>query len=266
MKVKQYIVTYNNEYQINKCIDSIYDNLSDDELSMLDITVISNHSNLILSEINKKRVNVLMNDLRPDFSTGHLARNWNQCIINGFVSLKNPACDILITCQDDTEFQLNYISQLIDLHKKYSFIQLGSGDACISYTPSSVIKIGLWDERFCNIGHQEADYFLRAYLYNNEHSSINDPHGKYLNQIDHYAIIKNTVSGCDRQESYHIESQRYHHVSHKVYNAKWGFLGVNNWLDEAPIISNPLINSFILYPYFEKDISYDSLVKQKYIF
>ena len=162
MKIKQYIVTYNNSLQINNCLDSIFSKLSKEELSILEIYIINNHSNL---EINKEyldNITILNNNLRPDFSTGHLARNWNQAIINGFQNLNNPDCDIVITNQDDTIFKENYINQIIELHKNFDLIQFGWGDNFISYTPNAIKRIGLWDERFCNIGYQEADYLLRA--------------------------------------------------------------------------------------------------------
>ena len=34
MKIKQYIVTYNNELQINNCLKSIFDGLSAEELNI----------------------------------------------------------------------------------------------------------------------------------------------------------------------------------------------------------------------------------------
>jgi uncharacterized protein YkvS len=81
MKIKQYIVTYNNKIQINNCLESIFSKLSNEELSILDVYIINNHSNLDIDEKYLNRVTILNNDLRPDFSTGHLSRNWNQAII-----------------------------------------------------------------------------------------------------------------------------------------------------------------------------------------
>jgi hypothetical protein len=111
MKIKQYIVTYNNSLQINNCLDSIFSKLSEEELSVLEIYIINNHSNL---EINKEYLNnitILNNDLRPDFSTGHLSRNWNQAIINGFKSLKNPFC---IECV--SFFAKLYLTSIYEIH------------------------------------------------------------------------------------------------------------------------------------------------------
>jgi GT2 family glycosyltransferase len=159
MKVKQYIVTYNNQIQINNCLESIFSKLNNDELSILDIFIINNHSDLNIDVKYLDKITILNNELRPDFSTGHLSRNWNQAIINGFKDLKTPDCDILITNQDDTLFKENYINKLIELHKNFDLIQFGWGDNFISYTPNAIKQIGLWDERFCYIGYQEADYF-----------------------------------------------------------------------------------------------------------
>ena len=122
MKIKQYIVTYNNNKILHNCLQSIFNNLNDYELDILDVYVINNHSNFALEEKFKDKVNVIHNYGRPDFSTGHLSRSWNQCIIHGFVDLNNPSVDIVATCQNDTIFQKNYVTNLIELHKIYDFV------------------------------------------------------------------------------------------------------------------------------------------------
>lgn len=90
-----------NEMYKEYCLDSIFSKLSKEELSILEIYIINNHSN---SEINKDYLdNITI--LRPDFSTGHLSRNWNQAIINVFQNLKNPDYNIVITNQNDIIFR-----------------------------------------------------------------------------------------------------------------------------------------------------------------
>lgn len=41
-------------------------------------------------------------------------------------------------------------------------LPLHAGDALTSYTAAAISKIGLWDERFCNIGWQDLDYWFRV--------------------------------------------------------------------------------------------------------
>jgi hypothetical protein len=270
MKIKQYIVTYNNELQINNCLKSILNGLSQTELNMLEINIINNHTNFNLHPDFIDRVNVLHNVLRPDFSTGHLSRNWNQAIINGFKDLNNPDCDVLITNQDDTKFQPNYINHLIEKHKEYDLIQMGHGDNLLSYTPTAIKRIGLWDERFCNIGFQEADYFLRAALYHTNKISLNDKmHARMFNELENN-IIEYMPAGYQREEPYHKQSMQYHHFSLQVFIAKWGYSPVNvdnsaiSW-DNISAFENkkPLTTGFIFYPYFEKDI--ETLKEQNYL-
>lgn len=265
MKIKQYIVTYNNSFQINECIKSIFNNSSGEELDNLEIYIINNHSNFDLSAEFIDKVAVLNNTLRPDFSTGHLSRNWNQAIINGFVNLNKPESDIVITCQDDTRFSKNYITTTIELHKKFDLIQAGHGDNFVSYTPSAIKKVGLWDERFCGIGYQEADYFLRSYLYNNKNSSIQDDmHRRHLNKITNIPIqiIK---SGCARREKYHINSTTHHEYNKKLFIKKWGFNPEKGWPAIINSISTPNIDSYIYYPYFENNIDNSTLMQQRYL-
>lgn len=274
MKIKQYIVTYKNAYRLNKCLDSIFSGLSEEELQMLSVYVINNHSEFTLEPQFVHRVTVLHNSTRPDFSKGHLARDWNAALVNGFQDLSNPDCDIVITAQDDTEFKPNYINQLIELHKQYDLIQVGAGDQVISYTPKAVKRIGLWDERCCNIGFQEMDYFIRAVLYHEHKCSINDwTHSRINNPIfdSNNPIIENTEPGGDRKEPYHMESLPYHNVAVSVLSAKWEDpygLMYEQW-DKLQALrkrfreQGPLIYSHIFYPYFERHI--ETLREQNYL-
>ena len=271
MKIKQYIVTYNNEEVLNKCLESIFPLFEKYNKEEYQVYIINNHSNFHMDSKFEPYVKVLHNELRPDFSTGHLCRNWNQAIINGFKDLNNPDCDILITNQNDCEFDGDFIPNLIEWHKKYSFIQFGAGDHFISYTPNAIKNVGLWDERFCNIGYQEADYFLRQVLYNVDGCSINDYRHGRVNNGEINNIIKHTKSGYDRGDVFHIESKKYHQISRNVFIQKWGFSpsDINNasieWNFEELIELEPKILSFIYYPYFECDINGDTLRKQKYV-
>jgi|688.fasta_scaffold45099_6 hypothetical protein len=264
MKVKQYIVTYNNQIQINNCLESIFSKLNNDELSILDIFIINNHSDLNIDVKYLDKITILNNSLRPDFSTGHLSRNWNQAIINGFKDLKNPDCDIVVTNQDDTLFKENYISKLIELHNNFDLIQFGWGDNFISYTPNAIKQIGLWDERFCNIGYQEADYFTRAALYLKSKSSINDfSHNRILNGVDESNWIIDIIpSGNARGEEYHHTSSGFHSNSKYIYETKWEANPDDGFLNIETI--EPKMNSFIMYPYFEKDI--ETLDEQYYLY
>lgn len=267
MRIKHYIVTYNNNEILNNCLESlsvVFDKYSSNAYQ---IFIINNHSNFEIDKKFEKRVNVLHNTLRPDFSTGHLSRNWNQAIINGFKDLNNPDCDILITNQNDCEFDGDFIPNLIKWHEKYSFMQFGAGDNYISYTAESIRKVGLWDERFCNIGYQEADYFLRQMLYNTNGCTINDYKHLRVHNGEINDIIKHTISGFDRGDSAHHLSQKYHSISEAVYTEKWGNTpynhAVDGWSYDNLKELNPIIPSFIHYPYFEKNI--ESFELQKYI-
>jgi hypothetical protein len=270
MKIKHYIVTYNNNEILHKSLSSLISTIDKYDKDFYEIYIINNHSNFFIDPKFTSRIHVLHNVLRPDFSTGHLSRNWNQAIINGFVDLNNPACDILITSQNDCEFNDDFIPNLIELHKKYSFIQFGTGDHFVSYTPQSVKNVGLWDERFCNIGYQEADYFLRQMLYNTDNVSINDYRHKRIYNSETNNIVKLTTSGHDRGDLDHMESKKYHSVSEKIYNKKWGHTPVilDDFVWEYANMKDltPLIESYMLYPYFEKDINIQALKTQNYLY
>lgn len=270
MKIKHYIVTYNSNEILNNSLESLLPVLKKYTKKNYQLFVINNHSNFKIDSKFKKYLTVLHNVLRPDFSTGHLARNWNQCIINGFKDLDNPDCDILITSQNDCEFDGDFIPNLIEWHEKYSFIQFGAGDNYISYTPESIKKVGLWDERFCNIGYQEADYFLRQLLYNTDACSINDYRHDRVHNGRINNIIRHTESGHDRGDEFHLESKKYHSISETVYNMKWGDSAynhaVNGWSYEKLKNLSPLVSTFMYYPYFEKKVNLETLKIQNYIY
>ena len=257
MTVKFYIITYNNNKILNEWIlKSLYE--SDYDKTKVEIFVINNHSNIEISDEYKHFVTVLNNVLRPDFSTGHLSRNHNQAIINGFKTLKNPDCDVVISCQNDTILNKNWYQTLTDIMEKYTYFSVGAGDQFQAFKSEAIRNIGLYDERFCNIGHQEADYFLRAYLYNKEYSSINDDcHGRHHNKINNQQVILNTLTGGMRNESYHLDSAKHHPISDKVFHAKWGNDIVTYGWDDNKChtkVTECKLKNHIYYPYFELDV------------
>ena len=88
MKIKLYIVTYNNPEYLDKNLESLFEtDLVDHDY---EVTIINNHSNFKVREefLEDYNLKVIHNESRPDWSTGHLARSWNQCLINGFKDLE----------------------------------------------------------------------------------------------------------------------------------------------------------------------------------
>jgi hypothetical protein len=264
IRVSIYIVTYRNPVDLNRNISSILASGFD-----VRINVINNHSQFFLAPAYEQSVTVLHNRLRPDFSTGHLSRNWNQALLHGFRNLKEPANDIVITVQDDVLFKEDWLLRLIDLHRRYNFITQGIGDAFCSYLPEAVRKVGLWDERFCCIGWSEADYFLRSLIYNREGSSINDlDHGRQHNPLEGNAVndspgsdvaeradsllITSPQMNFDRRDA-HASSLKFHALSEAVFRHKWGVV-CQPWTAEHYAVRKPLVPSYVTYPYFEKDV------------
>lgn len=262
MKIKLYIVTYNNEKDLNETLSSLFKN----DISNCEINIINNHSNFQLHKKFENKVKVLHNVLRLDWSTGHLSRNWNQALLLGFKDLNNPDCDFVVACQDDTIFYSNWIKKIIELHKKYSFIAYGWGDGFMSWTPEGVKRIGLWDESFQMSGHT-SDYFLRALIYNKEKSSINDYHHKRL-------LNEEKIKVADRLgliKEHQLERKFNAPYGRKMVEHKWGKIEgcselLTYWTSE--LINNAYkikskCSSRIMYPYFEKNI--ETLKEQYYI-
>lgn len=267
MKIRIFIVTYNGEQHLRENLDRLFssDNFNDHQI---EVNVINNHSKFLLDDHYISRVNVYHNHLRPDFSTGHLARNWNQAIINGFESLLAPACELLIHVQDDIHWKKDWLARLFPIMERRTFYQSGNGDAFCCYRAEAIKKIGLWDERYCNIGYHEYDYFLRAVIHNGDKTSINDGDS----ERSPWNTEEQVVDHVHRDEFKHASHQlsvAYHHISAKVFFHKWGFDGTtrnsasNFWGWASENVKNTSSHNFMFYPYFEKDIEH--LADKNYI-
>lgn len=242
--IKLYIITYNNQKSLNNTLLSLFSS----EINNLQVNIINNHSNFTKPNFP---VNIIHNSVRPDFSTGHLARDWNCAILNGFKSLTNPDCDILITCQNDTVFNPNWLKRLLELHKTYNFVSAAPGDGFCSYTPNCVKEVGLWDERFNSIEFQEADYFNRQKLFNSYFASINDFHhnrllNTFLNSEDDQSFVYRS-DFTDRE--IHNTSHQNHDYNLALLKHKYGARAL-----DFHVFSTYQNKQTILYPYFEKDI------------
>lgn len=274
IRVSVYIVTYQNPIDLNKNIASILASGVDAR-----INVINNHSRFFLEPQHEKAVTVLRNVLRPDFSAGHLARNWNEALLHGFKDLNAPANDIVVAVQDDVVFKADWLPKLLDLHHRYSFITMGPGDTFCSYLPEAVKKVGLWDERFCALAYHEGDYFLRSLIYNREGCSINDLcHGREHNALEGNAFRHQTHSdeGVERGDSLlvtsprwnpdrknaHLSSMNFHALSETIFMHKWG-IAAAPWTAEHHVVRKPLVPNYMMYPYFEKDV--EGLGEKNYI-
>lgn len=256
-KINVYTVTYNNKENINRNINKFI--ASTAHLKPADVTfnyiVINNHSQLDLDEMiyDEDLINfaVFENWLRPDHSCGHLARDYNMSLIHGFQDLNKPACDQVILLHDDSIWNDGWYKDLTTIHETYTFYAGDWGDGLTSYLPDAIRNIGLWDERFCNIGYHEADYFLRAKLFNSDDSSINDyGAGRVWNATKE--IFTHAQENVGKMES-HDASARYHDLTHALFMEKWNCSPVNWHLSIGHLPTAPLIKSWSFYPYFEKD-------------
>lgn len=251
MIINLYIVTFRNHTGLHECLSSLHETVIPPHVT-LNINVINNHSDFIIGE-QFKNINVMHNTLRPDFSTGHLSRSWNQAIMHGFKNLLNPKSQIVVACQVDTIFNEDWLKTLIDLHSKYSFVSAGWGDAFLSFTVEGIRNIGLFDERFCNIVHQECDYFTRALIFNRNKSSINDFHhnkvlNPFLTSVDDGSFI--TRKNNDPSITWNSTVECHEHITNFLLNKYHG--DPRNWdLNNPPQLIKKLI---LFYPYFEFDI------------
>jgi hypothetical protein len=242
---------------LNRCLTTLYENMSTEEEHIVSIHILNNHTNFSMADEFKTKNNlqIIHNNARPDFSTGHLSRSWNQAILHGIKDIKNPDCDVLILSQNDAQFLPNFLSYILQNLSTYNYMTFGGGDECQVMTPSSIDAIGMYDERFCNIGFQEYDYLLRAALVNKDKSSINDiAHNRILNPIEN-KVCTSTIK--NEEQAYNSDlSLKYHHISLLVFHQKWNDKytkeNLENFFYKMINSEKPRIpKQYIMYPYFE---------------
>jgi len=251
--IKLFICTFNNHEMLKRSFSSA-------NARGVEIVVINNGRPIITSSCQ-----VINNAARPSFSTGHLARTWNQALMHGFVNLQWPSAELVVTIQDDAVLKNGWVDELKKLHEKFDFVQMGHGDEFCSYKVNAVRRIGMWDERFCTIQYQEADYLLRARLALGDRASINDDFGGHFrswNNVEN-KLIELVPTGNDRGEIYNKDSCKHIDVVRSMWEHKWS-IEPENW-GNIPSDLKPKCNSYITYPYFEKDCDLQYLKSQGFV-
>lgn len=264
MKIKIYILTWQDVHALNRNLVTLFEGFSYlPEGVDIHVNVINNHTNFAINPLYEPHVNVIHNAAQPDFATAMLARMWNTAIIHGFKDLKNPDADIVVTAQDDTIWERDWILKLLQVCASNDFYADDAGDMVCAYTPEAIKKIGLWDERF-HYGFGEGDYFLRAIKYLPERSSINDhAHGRVWNPTLHLG------KRPEPDDSRYLEQDRAHQfrgLSWANFLYKWRYTEMEGkWPEniQEMILTTPVVPATILYPYFEMDV--ENLQEKGYI-
>lgn len=287
-KIKIYIVTYRRNDILNKNLKMLFESdfLKHENTQ---VNIINNHSDMEIKDEFKDKVRILHNMTRPDWSCGNLSENYNQALIDGFRNLTKPDSEIVVTLQNDALLCKNWTENLLKMHKKYTFIVGQLGDTIISYKSEAVKKIGMWDENFVTVQHKEADYFVRALIFNKSESCINDIlHRRLLNNHDallldetrdqnikivdgvtkklsdgtQHDYIKKRMTRCSallvnyfrlKWKGTWKEDPPLKWMNKKGFEPNWYIGWSQDFVDNPP---SPPKNFpiFIRYPYFEKDI------------
>lgn len=263
MKVKIFVVTYKNEKILNDWfLKSLQESTYPKDSVKLEI--LNNYSNNLF--IDQKYIHIVNfvhhNTVRLDCSTGHLARDWNHGFMNAFIDLTKPKNDAAMLLQNDTILLPNWYEKLCFVMKKYDFVTYGAGDQCQIVNAKCIKKIGIYDERFCNIACQAGDFILRNLLYNPLRTSINDRyHGRWHNEEKNHIPIKETPTGAQRKDVNNITANTHTDVSLNFWDEKWKiikpcFWEKDSWGTRKLVLESgaPFVKTHILYPYFEKDI------------
>lgn len=253
MKIKIYILTWKDKYALDRNLRSLFDGYSNLPAGVdIHINVINNHTDFYISPEWEGHVKVIHNVAQPDFATAMLGRMWNIALIHGFKDLDNPDADIVVTSQDDTVWNSDWIPNLLSVMSANDFYADDAGDMVCAYTTDAIKKIGLWDERF-HYGFGEGDYFLRAVKYLPNRSSINDhAHGRVWNATMHLARRPEPDSTRYTEQN---RAHQFRNLSWTMWRHKWSLDYLEgNWSSLANLkkLLDSIDNTqFILYPYFE---------------
>ena len=280
-KIKVYLVTYKRSDILNDSLDKLFK--SDfNNFCNTEVTIINNHSEFSLDDHFVNKVSVLHNQTRPDWSNGNLGENWNQALVNGFKDLNSPDSEYVVTMQNDTSVHPNWCSNMLKMHKKYNFLVGRYGDNLVSYTAEAVKNIGMWDENFTGVQYKEADYWIRALIFNKEKSMINDTlHGLTLNNnnaleldtdidrnfVEVEEVVKRRADDAEHKEIWLTRGGISKINAWKYFVHKWSGTWKNdpekegwvkNWtkdfVNNPPDFSKSNVNCYMRYVYFEKDI------------
>lgn len=271
-----------------RCLDSVL--ASDLKHYRHEVYVLNNYGVLrdgLPQKYAERGVRVLDNVRRADFSTGHLSRDWNHCLVNGFQSLATPKSEYVVCMQTDNEVAPKFASTLVALHRRYTLVNAGIGDAFTSYTAAAVRRIGIWDERYSNIGWQDFDYWFRAM------SFAGDIGICFMQKDDKYAhedyqaagfpceldsknkelpkVLSVMRSGWNDHSVSHKKSIGFHTYGEAVFREKWPHLTATKmsiWgISTAAQMRQhngtrrpPAIPTFRTYPYFERDLENSSAI------
>jgi len=252
-----YIVTYNRQKALNKSIRLYLESLP----FVPPITVISNHSKCLIDDDLKEYVNVIDNVLRPDESWGYLPRNWNQCFQLGLVDHEWLLCS-----QDDVIVKPGWLEQVNSTD--YDFYSAPLGETRFLLNRAAFRRVGWFDERFCGLGFQEHDYFIRILNLMPESASIVDQHRQefshnsvglenYWFQPENDGFSKNEqIGGRTHAKFWSIYRQDY-------FQKKWG---TNPFKKVMGIHPDRLPREFDWYPFISGKYEYLRITNPQYRF
>lgn len=171
--IRAYIVTHKRPDVLQRAVDSFWAGVHDP--SQVSLTILNNHSDF-RTPTSAGPVRVVQNEVRSDGSWGHLARDWNSCLVDAFGDWRGGGVDWCLLAQNDVEWLPDWQRRLAALGNRFDFFSQPRGDQSMGFRIEALRRVGFFDERFSTIGHQAQDYFTRAAIVLGDRASINDDH------------------------------------------------------------------------------------------
>ena len=280
--INLFIISYNNDKALNRALETLF---SSDFINYKNtqVNIINNYSSIKVNieYINNYNINIIHNQTRGNHFNPNLSENHNQAILFGFENLNDPKSEIVIHTHNDIQFCKTWVSELIKCMDTYNTVFGSVGDQFVAYKVDAIKKVGLWDENFPGLVHNECDYMLRSFLLNRTNIYINDPtHGRELNNkikynFDDQDVTKRNIEN-EKLKTEASVSGDLNEFSKKYFYEKWKNCAEDlepsyNWLVKWNKISlleklkklPHVFKLFCKYPFFECNI--ETLKQQNYL-
>ena len=266
-QMRVFVVTYKKH---SAALQLVHTLLESDLPSMtFEITIICNWGTFVFPpeppfSTHVGSLSVISNAIRSSASWGHLAREWNAALLHGFGSLRAPQSDVVVMMHGDAVLPpgMPWASEIYDEHMQLNgslFLQMGRGDMFMSTTAEGVRVIGTWDEHFCDVGAQEADYMLRAVKHGFDRVRINDVQHQRFHRPWYRNLFRDWSDDWGTRDRHPSDGKtNYHAISSNYFGVKWprvpkggGAWGTDtSWLKTV----EPAVRMQYLYPFFERYI------------
>lgn len=188
------------------------------------INIIANHSEQGLERFDKSirdKINIIYNNIRPNWLMGPLTQCWNTAYLNSFF---DDSVEWVICTQDDVNVFSGWDTKINNDNEDRLVYFSPMGDVIHSIHRDGFYKVGWWDERFRIVKCQEQDFMLRCMRELGEEAmSVVDDHQWKL-KINDIGLYKNWRKHFRTEEIINTNepAELMFMTQYSYFMSKWG--------------------------------------------